>query len=220
MFFSRMTLSPAAESDPDGPFWRVAADPYRLHQEVWRLVGGGPGAERDFVYRAESSGRRPTLYALGPRPASDPDGLWITESKAWHPALAEKDELAFRLRANATVRLGSTRHDVVIHARQKLREQGVPADEQPPRRELEQRAGRAWLVERAEGHGFEVIDLVVEGHHLVDMPRRGRRIRIATLEYSGRLRVLDVERFGATLARGIGPSKAFGCGLLLVRRPS
>lgn len=220
MFFSRMTLSPAAERDRSGPFWRVAADPYRLHQETWRLVGAGPDAERDFVYRAESTGRRPTLYALAPRPARDPDGLWITESKPWRPALAEGDTLAYRLRANATVRVGSTRHDVVMHARHKLREAGVPRDEQPDRRALEQEAGHAWLDRRAAAHGFTLIDTVVEGHHIVDMPRRGRTVRIATLEYSGLLRITDPERLSRALVDGVGPSKAFGCGMLLIRRPA
>jgi len=220
MFFSRMTLSPEAERDRDGPFWRVAADPYRLHQEVWRLVGGGPDADRDFVYRAESLDRRPTLYALAPRPARDPDGLWITESKPWRPALSAGDRLAFRLRANATVRTGSKRHDVVMHARQKLRDQGVPSEDWPDRRELEQGEGRAWLEKRADAAGFELLDVAVEGHQLVDMPRKGRPIRIATLEYSGLLAITDLDRFSRALADGIGPSKAFGCGMLLIRRPS
>lgn len=219
MFFSRMTLSPDAPRDRDGPFWRVAADPYRLHQEVWRLVGGGVDAERDFVYRAESLDRRPTLYALAPRPARDPEGLWRTESKPWSPRLTVDEHLAFRLRANATVRIGSTRHDVVMHARHRLEAEGVPSDEWPERRALEQTAGRRWLEKRAEGAGFSLLDLVVEGHHVVDMPRRGRSVRIAMLEYSGLLAITDVARFERALTTGIGPSKAFGCGMLLVRRP-
>lgn len=219
MFFSRMTLSPEAERDPDGPFWQVAADPYRLHQEVWRLVGAGADAERDFVYRAESLGRRPTLYALSPRPARDPDGLWITESKPWRPQFEPGERLAFRLRANATVRIGSKRHDVVMHARQKLRDAGVPAKEWPERRLMEQEQGQAWLEQRAEAGGFSLLDVVVEGQHIVDMPRRGRVVRIATLEYSGLLAIADPKRFDRTLTAGIGPSRAFGCGMLLVRRP-
>lgn len=219
MFFSRMTLSPLAERDPDGPFWKVAADPYRLHQEVWRLVGGGADASRDFLYRAESASRRPTLYALAPRPAQDPDGLWVTESKAWHPVLAAGDELAFSLRANATVRIGSTRHDVVMHARRSLNQgRGESDEEAPDRRELEQMTGHKWLAARAAPLGFELLGLVVEGHHVVEMPRRGRSIRIAMLDYTGHLRITDIERFGQALREGIGPSKAFGCGLLLIRR--
>lgn len=219
MFFSRMTLSPEAERDRRGPFWRVAADPYRLHQEIWRLVGGGPDATRDFVYRAEALDRRPTLYALAPRPARDPDGLWITETRPWQPALSPGDRLAFTLRANATVRIGSERHDVVMHARHKLREQGVSPADWPDRRTLEQTAGRAWLDKRAEAAGFDLLDARVDGHYLVDMPRKGRAIRIATLEYSGLLTIADLDRFTRALAEGIGPSKAFGCGMLLIRRP-
>lgn len=218
MFFSRMTLSPAAERDRDGPFWKVAADPYRLHQEVWRLVGGGADATRDFVYRVESSANRPTLYALSPRPAEDPEGLWVTESKAWHPVLTAGDELAFSLRANATVRIGPTRHDVVMHARRGQGDGRGEGDEARDRRAIEQREGQKWLAQRAEANGFALSALVVEGHRVVEMPRRGRPIRIAMLDYSGRLRITDAERFRRALCEGIGPSKAFGCGMLLIRR--
>lgn len=219
MFFSRMTLAPDAERERRSPFWQIAADRYRLHQEIWRLVGGGPDAERDFIYRAEALDRRPTLYALAPRPARDPDGLWITESKPWRPQLAPGDTLAFRLRANATVRIGSKRHDVIMHARQTLQNQGTPREEWPSREALEQREGRAWLARRAEAMGIDLLDVVVEGHHLVDMPRRGRSIRIATLEYRGLLAVRDLDRFTRALTEGVGPSRAFGCGMLLIRRP-
>jgi CRISPR system Cascade subunit CasE len=41
---------------------------------------------------------------------------------------------------------------------------------------------------------------------------------MSTLEFNGVLRVVNVEQFLETLHRGIGPAKAFGCGLLPVRR--
>ncbi|MEA2080768.1 MAG: type I-E CRISPR-associated protein Cas6/Cse3/CasE [Pseudomonadota bacterium] len=45
----------------------------------------------------------------------------------------------------------------------------------------------------------------------------GKEINFSTLDYSGLLTVTDPELFKAALFQGIGPAKAFGCGLLLVR---
>ena len=38
------------------------------------------------------------------------------------------------------------------------------------------------------------------------------------MDFTGKLTVLDAAKFGAALTQGIGHAKAFGCGLLLVRR--
>jgi CRISPR system Cascade subunit CasE len=39
-----------------------------------------------------------------------------------------------------------------------------------------------------------------------------------SLDLSGEVEVTDAERFTQLLTIGIGPAKAFGCGLMLVRR--
>jgi CRISPR system Cascade subunit CasE len=41
---------------------------------------------------------------------------------------------------------------------------------------------------------------------------------IAVLEFAGVLTVRDPARFLAALAQGFGHAKAFGCGLMLIRR--
>ena len=43
-------------------------------------------------------------------------------------------------------------------------------------------------------------------------------IRYSTVDFQGLLQITDPQRFKAMLFKGLGPSKAFGCGLMLVRR--
>jgi CRISPR system Cascade subunit CasE len=38
------------------------------------------------------------------------------------------------------------------------------------------------------------------------------------LDFEGRLKIVDADRFKQALFEGIGSAKAFGCGLMLVRR--
>jgi len=48
--------------------------------------------------------------------------------------------------------------------------------------------------------------------------RREHRMTHLAVRFDGLLRITDPEAFRETLARGIGPAKAFGCGLMLVKR--
>jgi len=45
----------------------------------------------------------------------------------------------------------------------------------------------------------------------------GNRISFSSIDCSGRLVVTDTDQFESALMSGIGPAKAFGCGLLLIR---
>lgn len=52
------------------------------------------------------------------------------------------------------------------------------------------------------------------GHPDRDNTTRKSRVTIHTATFEGRLEITDPERFATTLLAGIGPSKAYGCGLL------
>jgi CRISPR system Cascade subunit CasE len=96
-------------------------------------------------------------------------------------------------------------------------------------------AATQWLSERATRPkhelGFELVPdtLLVERYERALHPkhqRQGVRSRedfsnakkFSTLDLAGLLKVTDVEKFQQTLTNGIGHGKAFGCGLLLIRR--
>jgi CRISPR system Cascade subunit CasE len=42
-------------------------------------------------------------------------------------------------------------------------------------------------------------------------------IRFSSIDFAGNLTVTDPEKFKQVLFSGIGPAKAFGCGLMLVK---
>jgi len=103
--------------------------------------------------------------------------------------------LRFRLCANPTVKREGKRHA--------LRE----------RADL-----HAWLERKAAGGGFGIESWTeTDGGWLSAGKRqKAERIHLWTVTFEGILRVTDAERFADTLAAGIGPAKAFGCGLLSV----
>jgi CRISPR system Cascade subunit CasE len=49
------------------------------------------------------------------------------------------------------------------------------------------------------------------------LPNKGKRAGFSSVDFMGALKITDVEKFKKTLFDGIGRSKVFGCGLLMIR---
>ena len=77
-----------------------------------------------------------------------------------------------------------------------------------------------WLEKRAEPNGFvlEQDMLQCTGYRWQALPEKKRQAGFSSLDYEGVLTVVDPILFLARLQKGFGPSKSFGCGLMLVRR--
>ena len=74
------------------------------------------------------------------------------------------------------------------------------------------------LKSRAERLGFEIDEesLAVDAYQ--QHSENNGRLRFSTVDFNGELTVVDPAAFDVVLREGIGHAKAFGCGLLLVRR--
>jgi CRISPR system Cascade subunit CasE len=202
------------------------------HRLLWTLFADQPDRRRDFLWREEGAGGavpgRTSFLVLSARRPVDGHGLFALESKPFEPALAPGDRLAFTLRANPVVtradpRTGKARrHDVVMdHLRQLL---------DTPRAEARLTAafdaGREWFAGQGDRAGFrlvrddEGVSLRADGYDQlrIDRGRRGKPIRFSVLDLAGALEVTVPELFLDTLYRGFGKAKAFGCGLMLIRR--
>lgn len=220
LYLSRLTLDRAAPAaalapllDPEDP--HRAADAH--HRLVWTLFADGPDRTRDFLWRANGAGR---FYALSRRPPHASPLFEPPETKPFEPALSSGDHLAFMLRANATKdRAGASkdrRVDVVMDGLH-----GLPKGGRAERRDAVARAaGCDWLARQGAAKGFEPIRTEVEGYDTLEIARgRGRRgARFGILDMKGTIRVTDPDAFLAALATGFGRAKAWGCGLMLIRR--
>jgi CRISPR system Cascade subunit CasE len=82
-------------------------------------------------------------------------------------------------------------------------------------------AGASWLARKGSLSGFSIEPdrLCMDGYEQVRIPRHGQRdITFSALIFQGLLTVDDPSRFVASIQRGFGAAKAFGCGLMLIRR--
>lgn len=80
----------------------------------------------------------------------------------------------------------------------------------------------AWLARQGETAGFRLIGAETGAYSVAALPgHRGPRRRqpqFGILDMTGALEVTDPAVFLARLAQGFGRAKAFGCGLMLIRR--
>jgi CRISPR system Cascade subunit CasE len=222
-YLSRIRLKPSLDLAQLAK--ALPSDAYAEHKLIWQLFSESSDT-RDFLFRREQQGHWPFFYVLSRREPADTKSLWDIESRLFRPRLASGERLAFVLRANP-VRVRKISDDPAIKTRRRddmvadLKKRRYPDRQQrPPMAAIVHEAGAEWLVERAERCGFEIESVHADGYrqHRLYKPGADKPIMMSTLEFNGVLRVLHVERFVETLHHGIGPAKAFGCGLLLVRR--
>jgi len=226
MYFSRISFMRSGISEVSRLAGMVCGNGYREHQSLWQLFEKDTDAERDFLFRREQAEGWPRYFMISDRLPVRANDIWKIESKNYEPKISAGRQLAFSLRVNPVVtRVNGTgkkqRHDVVMDLKKQLDYQSMPKADRPVMASLIQQAGIAWLESRAEKHGFSFDPgaVQVDGYlrHRVSKKRGGKVINFSTLDYSGLLTVADPATFKAALFRGIGPAKAFGCGLLMVR---
>lgn len=226
MYFSRIMFNPLVNHQQLAQ--TLCQDTYREHQALWQLFDSDPDASRDFLYRQVIENGKIKYYVLSERMPIDKSGMWLIDPpKPYAPQLSEGQKLFFTLRANPIVTVTAAngkkqRHDVVMHEKKRIGFDKLPADEKPQLQDLIQSSCMQWLRTRSEPNGFdfEMEKLTVEAYqqHESFAKQQKHPVRYSTVDYQGILTVTDPEVFRKTLFSGIGKAKAFGCGLLLVKR--
>lgn len=216
LYLSRVTL----KDDPSVAALAAALMPSDAdslntdHRAVWSLFADAE-RERDFLWRKEQG--RGRYMILSRREPDRGSPIFHVDSRPFDVALSPGDDLAFHLRVNATVSRKAgpgrgKRHDVAMD----LLRTHPKGDRGAHREPLAERAARNWLAAHAEG--FELTALMLERYDTHEIPRQGRPARFGIFDLAGRLRVTDPDAFLARMAQGFGRAKAFGCGLMLIRR--
>ncbi len=200
------------------------------HRLVWSAFSDGSEMPRDFLWRAEDRG---VFYVLSAIPPNESALFEAAEIKPFEPALSAGDRLDFRLRVHATINTPAPggkrgkRHDIVMH-----RLKDVPRNERAKKRmDIAEAAAIDWLDTQGSREGFTLLrsrnrDVrLVHDYRVLDIPRQGafagqpkHRLRVGVLDLEGRLEIADPPAFLSRLYTGFGRAKAFGNGLMLIRR--
>lgn len=177
------------------------------HTLIWSLFEHREKGDRSFLYREES----PCSFLIVSQDCpTDNTGVWQLESKPYAPELGEGERLAFILRCNPArtykSAAGTRRTDAVIHAAKAGQTDRLTALND-------------WLAPRLEQVGAELLSLEELGWQVRRLSHgAGNRHNVGVADLSGTLSVRMPDSFTQTLFTGFGKAKAYGCGLLLVRR--
>lgn len=232
MYLSKVRVAPEG-LDPESLQKVMQGHAYGNHQLLWQLFPDQ--TERPFLFRQELERESrledqprglPLFYVLSTvEPQPVPGLLDCGEPKWFAPQLHAGQHLAFALRANPVVarreegQKRSGRHDVLMDAKKAALEEGV-GDPLAIQARMDE-AARRWLCDagRSENNGYQLLtEPHVSGYRQHTYRRKGGEIRFSSVDFESSLEVTDPKRFRRALAEGIGRSKAFGCGLWLVRR--
>lgn len=217
MHFSVITPTPGKEHEA---MRQLCQGAYAEHQWLWRFFPSAEGAPRDHIFRRSDQGQSMRFYVVSKRAPEPFSEAWSVRTKPYAPQLQAGDELEFELKANPVVTRQHEgkhkRHDVVMDAKRRAQAEGIaPASGYA----LLRSACAAWLQSQGSRHGFgfDEEDLSVDCY--AQHAAKQGQLRFSSVEFRGRLTVTQPEAFQAMLVNGLGHAKAFGCGLMLVRRP-
>jgi CRISPR system Cascade subunit CasE len=212
MYLTRLILNPRNRRAQ-----RELAEPYQMHKTLMRPFPDAIDREKDrILFRVETNPRTDVITILL-QSTLEPQWGWLNnngargyllrppETKTFDLNLAPGQVLAFRLRANPTVKRKCDDG--------KRRRIGLYREEEQQK----------WLERKAEHGGFRLLSVCSQSapdvrgwaHH--DDARH--KLTLFAVQFDGLLQVTDPDRLRDTVRRGVGSGKGLGLGLLSLASP-
>jgi len=228
-YLSRIRLNPRRRES-----LRLLANPQRLHAAVLAGTSRQPVTER-VLWRLEADS--PYVHTLLVLTDSRPSwehlleqaGWWggedpQAESRSYDPLLERVEpghRFSFRVRANPVGATRNPRNPTASQREALARER--PRGVRVPHRTVEHQM--RWFTDRAARWGFDLVltdagvpDVRIVAREKLTFTKRragsNRRVILSTATFEGVLVVKDPEAARTSLLQGIGPARAYGCGLL------
>lgn len=216
MYLSRLILNPRNRR-----VQKEVADPYQMHRSLMRAFPDDLDKDAERVlFRLETQPRTGALVVLMQSQLL-PDWSWLAEPgasgyllqvaepnpavKPFDLTLAPGQALAFRLRANPTVKRRFNDQD---HKRVGLYREEDQID---------------WLKRKGEQAGFRLLSARTGRQETVTgaLRRDGHKhdLQLLSVQFDGLLEVVDPDRLRQAVYNGIGSGKGLGFGLLSLARP-
>ncbi|MDP3878174.1 MAG: type I-E CRISPR-associated protein Cas6/Cse3/CasE [Methylobacter sp.] len=195
--------------------WHQSQNPYQLHQSLWRLFPGFENADREFLFRVEQLQKgmgAQVLMQSATQPQSNEQSPTLLAQREYVLNVQNGQRLRFRLRANPIKTIkDSSKGSVEKKGKIFAKTVRVPL--------LHEEQQQAWLERKLQAFS-QLETLIVQPEPVLYFrkAKEGRSGKIQTVMFDGVLTVTDAEAFNSQATKGIGPAKAFGCGLLSLAR--
>ena len=187
---------------------------YELHKLVWSFFPNRSNKKRDFLYYLFNN----ELYILSKKiPALCPVVLLQRQTKECEIALRNGVYLSYDLRFNAQVTYNNRKMSIMTALAERLKE----ANKRYSWNDLAYYSSLNWLKKKGRTYGFENMksNFQVRNFQFCKFRKKPdeKAVSFYTIDINGVLRVTNHNLLEHTFYTGIGRSKAFGCGLILMR---
>jgi CRISPR system Cascade subunit CasE len=186
-------------------------NPYEIHRSLWKLFPKDGDARRDFLFHVVRSDqtRAEILMQSGKEPEKSSAMTQVLASKQYRPAFAAGYRLRFLLHANPIKMIND--EGGRKNARGETKKCRVPLI-----REDDQ---RSWIARKLrDAASLEILVIDPASPLRFRKAKENRAGKIQPVIFQGILTVENAEAITEMIKNGVGPAKAFGCGLMLVRR--
>jgi len=178
---------------------------HEWHKALWTLFPNlAPGSTAPFLFFIEQMNLAKgadLLMQSDSLPEESSDMARVLASKSWQPQFLQGQRLRFSLRANPTKKIRDQ-----DDRERKIRVPLIKEEEQ-----------ENWLF-RKLGDAGEVQQLEIQKHPPIYFRKGGRAGKVVPVSFEGILEVQNPEALRLIWEKGIGPAKAFGCGMLMIKR--
>ncbi len=175
-------------------------DIYSMHQQLWKGFVGRQN--RDFLFRVEYQRRQCKIILVQSVNKPQWDCIFSPSEymvKSYDPVFNTSNSFHFLINLSATVSKSNG------------------PGRQPTRIPIPWNQYEQWFCDKGKNNGFDVITVSRIGDLYVSS-RKKKELSIAGQKLTGVLKVTDPEIFHDAYRKGIGRGKAFGFGMLSLKR--
>ncbi len=184
-------------------------NPYEIHRAIWRALPCDQDQARDFLFRVEKRENWQVQVLLQSQriPEDVEKNSRVLATKTFDTNLPVESYLRFLLIANPVKTIADEQGR--LNNKGEVKKCRVPLIKEDEQIEwLKRKLGAAALASGLE----------IEKQAPMYFRKNRSRGKIQPFAFKGSLQIQDSKLFEGLIQRGIGPGKAFGCGLLSLAR--
>lgn len=186
-------------------------NPYEIHRELWRMFPEDADANRDFLFRVERSSRKQAgvLMQSIRQPRQQSSNASLLAARDYPLELRSGQRVRFLLIANPIKTISDEKGRK--NAKGMVKKCRVPL--------IDEAEQRLWMERKLDGSSqLEklIIDPILPLYFRKSKSKAAGKIQ--PVNFQGILQVVNPVVFKEMIVNGIGPAKAFGCGLLSLAR--
>ena len=210
IFFSKITLR------------KSYSNQYDLHQSLWYLFPDIPDAKSHFLFSVENKTNDYTQVILFSKSIPQTRVISDIQIKS-HGPYALQSSNNTKLSNSIIFEQGSSyRFKLTANPTKKISDPNGKKNKKGEIRKLRialyKENERVEWLRRKLSEGAEISELFVKNLEPVYFKKKGQSGKVVPAHFEGLIRVTDENKFKELWLKGIGPAKAFGCGLLLLKR--